>query len=982
MDHTTPTGRRTSGFELWSSHYVVALLLVLLVAAGLRLYRLPELPLGLHYDEAANGILAGEIARGIKTPIFIPSYTGKEVLFFYWTALWMKLLGVTPLALRLSAATAGLATVAATIWAVRELLHGQRGERWVALLTGAFLATSFWHLVLSRYGFRAVTQPLLQALTVAALWRGLRLAGEREERRERRGARGGLLWLILAGIFCGLTAYTYLAARAFPIPLAAALLTLLVADRGHRRARLGQLALFVAVAALVLAPMAHYWLTHPGSFLTRTQQIAAASWTQVWAGIRACLGMFFLQGDPYIRFNLPRRPIFNPMAAVLFLLGLTIVIWQFVHLLRGAPPRVPRSPSPYHQVTLSPCHLASRIFLLTYLPIMLLPSALVTGDITPSNLRTVGLLPFTYLFPALGLWTIIDIVRRFLASKLHSALCALLPLASCFLLLAISGFITIPIYFDQWATSENLYYAADGDLANIAAYLNQADMTTPPPYVASIHYRHPTLAFLAEDYGAIRWLTGGRTVIFPAEGDALLIFPRSASGNLAWVKSVLPDDSLVIAPPGPDGAPAFHAYRVNSAPDLAPTHPLTANLAHAALLVGYDVVGEPRSGESTGVAVWFHVLNIPDRGDYGPIAHLTDPWGSVWGETQPFHYPSEQWTPGEWVVDYLLIPVAPGAPPGEYLIRFGLYSASANASLPILDDASRYAGTSVELPVSLARAATPPSINDLSIHTRLDTHAGGLTLLGVNLDTTSARPGERIYLTLFWRADESPMPDYDIHLSLNDQTLSAGAPVHDTYPTSGWAAGEIVGDRYDSRLPRDIPPGDYTLQLQVSDPSTDSGHNLALDLGTVTVQAIERTFGVPSISHPLTATLGNQVELLGYDLSAETVASGERLTLTLYWRALAEMDEDYTVFAHLVAPDGSMTGQRDNQPIGGTYPTSLWLAGEVVTDVYEIPTRASATPGAHRLEVGMYVAKTGARLPIATIPNDAVVLQTATITGP
>ncbi|MBE9471971.1 MAG: hypothetical protein IMY75_07695, partial [Chloroflexi bacterium] len=162
-------------------------MLVLLVAAGLRLYRLPELPLGLHYDEAANGILAGEIARGIKTPVFIPSYTGKEVLFFYWTALWMKLLGVTPLALRLSAALAGLATVAATVWAVRELLHGQRDALWVALLTGAFLATSFWHLILSRYGFRAVTQPLLQALTVAALWRGLRLAEERGKRREERG---------------------------------------------------------------------------------------------------------------------------------------------------------------------------------------------------------------------------------------------------------------------------------------------------------------------------------------------------------------------------------------------------------------------------------------------------------------------------------------------------------------------------------------------------------------------------------------------------------------------------------------------------------------------------------------------------------------------------------------------------------------------------------------------------------------------------
>ena len=106
--------------------------------------------------------------------------------------------------------------------------------------------------------------------------------------------------------------------------------------------------LFGAITALVLAPLAHYWLTHPGSFLTRTQQIAAASWAEVWAGIRTYLEMFFLRGDPYIRFNLPCRPIFDPLTTILFLLGLTITIWQFVRLLRGAPPRAPRSPSPCH----------------------------------------------------------------------------------------------------------------------------------------------------------------------------------------------------------------------------------------------------------------------------------------------------------------------------------------------------------------------------------------------------------------------------------------------------------------------------------------------------------------------------------------------------------------------------------------------------------------------------------------------------------
>jgi hypothetical protein len=922
--------------------YTATLLLVLLVAAGLRLYRLPELPLGLHYDEAANGILAAEIADGTKTPVFISSYTGKEVLFFYWAALWMKLLDMTPFALRLSAALAGITTVAATIWAVRELLHGRRDAKWVAILTGAFVATSFWHLILSRYGFRAVTQPLMQALTIAALWRGLRLS---------KGSKNGkgLLWLILAGTLCGLTAYTYLAARAFPVPLAAALLTVLIVDKSHRRARLGQFAIFVIAAALTLAPLAHYWLTHPGSFMTRTDQVAATSWTEALDGIRACLGMLFLRGDPYIRFNIPHRPLFDPITAVLFLLGLIMAAW---HLRR-------------------PSHRAAYIFLLACLPTMLLPSALAVGDITPSNLRTVGLLPFIYIFPALGLSALKSAISRYSIQPQR------LPFAIRYslliiLLLAIATPTTAVIYFRDWAPSSALYDVAGGDLVDVATYLNQTDLSATTPYIASIHYRHPTLAFLAEDYGRIQWLTGGKTVVFPAEGDGLLVFPRSASNDLTWARSVLPDDARtpVAAAPGPGAPPAFYAYHIRSNPNLEPTRPLTANLAHVVHLLGYDVIGQPRSNGSAEVVVWWRVMNPPNAGDYGPVARLTDPWGFVWGETQPFHYPAEQWTPGEWIVDHLSIPVAPGTPPGDYMVRFSFYSGSTDSLLPVLNADGRYAGTNVQLPVRLDRTTTPPDLDKPPIRERLDAHVDGLTLLGFNLDTTGARPGERLYLTLFWQAAASSLPDTNIALTLDDAPLYAGAPVHDTYPTSEWITGEIVADRYNPRLPRDTPPGDHALQLWLND--------RALDLGTVTVQAINRAFDVPPISHALTAILGEQVQLLGYDISAETVTPGDTLVLTLYWQALTEMDENYTVFTHLLASDGSTTGQQDSHPINGTYPTSLWVTGEVVTDVYEIPIRTDAVPGAHRLKVGMYVAETGNRLSTDT-PDDAVVLQTVTL---
>ena len=929
-------------------------LVVLLVAAGLRLCQLPSLPFGLHYDEAANGVLAGEIARGLNRPIFIASYTGKEVLFFYWTALWMKLFGVTPIALRLGAASIALMTVVATVWAVYELLHDHPDALWIAIGAAIFLTVSFWHLILSRYGFRAITQPLLQALTLAPLWRGLRSTKQRGSKLIVNG------WLLLAGVFCGLTAYTYLAARAFPLPLTAALLTLILTHRQRRQERLVQSAVFTATAALVLAPLARYWVTHPGSFLTRAQQVAADDWSEVWRGLLACLRMLFLEGDPYIRFNLPGRPLFGPVVAGLFFLGLCIGVWRLVHLLRvsEAPNRPPS--------------LAAWVFLLVSIPVMLLPSALATNEITPSNLRVVGLLPFIYTFPALGLWAITVLLRRLGGWSPSSHL--LFP-AIFLLLLGVEGSRVATTYV-AWASSPALYDATDGDMVDIARYLNhestltESSLTTP--YVASRHYRHPTLAFLAEDYDTVRWLAAGRTLVFPPKGEALLLFPRSASEDLEWVRSMLPKESLVRAPPAPGGAPAFRAYRAAMSEAPQPGREQSVQFGQALRLMGYTVTNQPSSGGEVEIAAYWKVTSPADQPDYRAVARLADPWGSIWGERQPLHYPSEQWTEGELVVDHLAVPIAPGAPPGDYTVRFGFYAPGADTRLPVLDDSGAYAGLYAELPVDVARSTESFTVEEVDMGQRLDLSLNGLTLLGTRLGATTARPGESLNLTLFWRAGGVTLPRYELSLHLGDTVLYQGDPVHGTYPFSEWKRDEFVADRYAPRLPLAMPPGEYSLKLHVGDRAT-------LDLSQVTVETTNRTFEVPPVSHPLAITLGHRVELLGYDISSYTVAPGETLGLTLTWRALREMNTDYTVFAHLIGPDGSMVGQRDQQPVKGSYPTSLWAKHEVVTDVYNIPVSPAATPGEHRLEVGMYVAETGTRLSIEGAADNAIALKTVSV---
>src|SRR5512139_115039 len=230
------------------------LVVTLLIAAGLRLWQTGALPPGLHYDEAADTIIAQQIARGESAPIFVAAYTGKEVLFFYWAAAWMKLIGPSVFAMRLAAAMLGVLTAALTYWSVRELFASYNlrpaswanrqlptASRYIALLAAIFLATSFWHVLMSRLGFRSIAEPFVQALTLAALFRGLRL--------------NRWSWIIIGGALIGLNLYTYLAARLFPAAITAIFLFLVAFDRAQRRLRVMQFLVVALVALLVFAPL-------------------------------------------------------------------------------------------------------------------------------------------------------------------------------------------------------------------------------------------------------------------------------------------------------------------------------------------------------------------------------------------------------------------------------------------------------------------------------------------------------------------------------------------------------------------------------------------------------------------------------------------------------------------------------------------------------------------------------------------------------
>jgi hypothetical protein len=119
------------------------------------------------------------------------------------------------------------------------------------------------------------------------------------------------------------------------------------------------------------------------------------------------------------------------------------------------------------------------------------------------------------------------------------------------------------------------------------------------------------------------------------------------------------------------------------------------------------------------------------------------------------------------------------------------------------------------------------------------------------------------------------------------------------------------------------------------------------------------------MANTLYRQLGDGVELLGYDI---TPIGGTALDLILYWRTRTVLAKDYTVFVHILGPDGTLLGQVDREPRAGAYPTSMWAPGEVVADSLTIPLpdseqELSLRLGMYQLETGQSLGGTSVELP-------------------
>jgi hypothetical protein len=135
---------------------------------------------------------------------------------------------------------------------------------------------------------------------------------------------------------------------------------------------------------------------------------------------------------------------------------------------------------------------------------------------------------------------------------------------------------------------------------------------------------------------------------------------------------------------------------------------------------------------------------------------------------------------------------------------------------------------------------------------------------------------------------------------------------------------------------------------------------------------------LPPDAVPVSAVFNHEIELVGYKLQSDALTSPGTIDLTLYWRSVQEVANDYTVFIHLADANGLLLAQEDS-PLGqGKFPTSRWSPGQLIEDEHHLLIAENLPDGKYDLKVGLYNSATGERLSVQSengpVPDNSFLL--------
>ena len=235
--------------------------------------------------------------------------------------------------------------------------------------------------------------------------------------------------------------------------------------------------------------------------------------------------------------------------------------------------------------------------------------------------------------------------------------------------------------------------------------------------------------------------------------------------------------------------------------------------------------------------------------------------------------------------------------------------------------------------------------------------------------------GAPLQLRLTWRRLSDGNQPLQLVLRLRDEegreVSSTTDDLNQSRPENPLPADSLFTSEWDLPLGSAAVPGLYYVDVDViqaryayhAPATTWRGDKIdTVSLGPFKQSvAAASTFELAS-AHQAGVSFGDAITLRSYNIASGPLHGGSKLGITLYWQALTRPTHDYTVFLHLIDPQGHIVAQVDTQPWRGRYPTSIWDAGEMVKDEYTLILPAGLDKGKYRVQIGLYEYPSMARL--------------------
>jgi hypothetical protein len=237
----------------------------------------------------------------------------------------------------------------------------------------------------------------------------------------------------------------------------------------------------------------------------------------------------------------------------------------------------------------------------------------------------------------------------------------------------------------------------------------------------------------------------------------------------------------------------------------------------------------------------------------------------------------------------------------------------------------------------------------------------GISLLAAEVETATARPGDIVWMTLYWQIEDYPPEPPEFVVEMFGRDAGRIANLHSyhgrgLYPATLWPPDAVIADRFAVRIAPDaVAPvlGRVFARIHTGMPGIE----------VATVKIVPEQFrGIPDV---LQAELGEHIALVHVRIVPEQVQPGQPVRLSVRWYVpRGKPDWDYTTLIHLGQPDQPPLATGDSPPLRGDYPTRVWSNGETIDDSYTLIIPDDLTPGRYPVWIGMYDPITGERLPL------------------